>query len=220
MTLNMVDDTQSKILKVSEIFYSIQGESTYTGLPCIFIRLAECNLNCIYCDTKYAFVTKEMPSINAIMDRISCYPCHLVEITGGEPVLQDEVVHLMDALNQQGYEILLETNGSLYLGEIPSYVTKIVDVKTPGSGEGSSFMKWNLKFLKENDEIKFVLTSHWDFRFAIDFIKEHKLQNMKILLSPVTSVLKPKTVAKWMLDEQSGLRLRLQLQLHKIIDMQ
>ncbi|MDD2331548.1 MAG: radical SAM protein [Candidatus Cloacimonetes bacterium] len=205
-------------LKLSEIFYSLQGESSYSGLPCIFIRFAECNLNCNYCDTRYAHDIREQLSLAEIFGIIKEYPCKLVELTGGEPVLQDNILPLMELLHSHGYQILLETNGSLFLGDIPSHVIKIIDVKTPGSGEGDSFMKWNLRCLEPHDELKFVLTSFYDYKFALDFIKENKLESSKILFSPLTNVLSPRLLAGWMLKD--GLHARLQLQLHKLISIQ
>ncbi len=157
-------------------------------------------------------------SVQQILQTIMQYPAKLVEITGGEPLIQDNVIELMEALNQNGYEILLETNGSIYIGEVPSYVTRIIDVKTPGSGYGDSFMKWNLKCLADTDELKFVITSHYDYFFAKEFLNEHKLWNRIIIFSPVLAALPAETLAKWILAD--GLRVRLQLQLHKILRIQ
>lgn len=206
-----------KQLEVCEIFYSIQGESTYAGLPCIFIRLAQCNLKCSYCDSLHSHQPGRMMSLEEIMLAIADYPVKLVEITGGEPMLQDAVIDLMDMLHEAGYGILLETNGSLYLGDVPAYVVKIIDVKTPGSGEGDSFMKYNLRFLQPHDQLKFVLTAHHDYRFALDFITEHELQERILLFSPVTFLLAPDRLAQWMLVD--GVPARLHLQLHKMIQM-
>jgi 7-carboxy-7-deazaguanine synthase len=205
------------LLEVCEIFYSLQGESTYSGMPCVFIRLAECNLDCSYCDTKYSHQPGSRMSIPQVLDTIRQYPSQLVEITGGEPLLQDESIALMEALHEQNYRILLETNGSLYLGEVPDYVVKIIDVKTPGSGFGDSFMKWNLKCLKDQDELKFVLTSHYDYQFALDFINEHQLWERTLLFSPVLSILPAEVLAAWM--QKDGVQARLQLQLHRILDL-
>ncbi len=206
-----------KHLEVSEIFYSIQGESTYAGLPCAFVRLAQCNLNCSYCDSRYSHQPGRMMSQDEIMLALAAFPVKLVEITGGEPMLQDNVIDLMDKLYRAGYMILLETNGSLYLGDVPDHVVKIIDVKTPGSGESDSFMKWNLRFLQPHDQIKFVLTAHHDYRFALDFIREHQLQECILLFSPVTFLLPPVRLAQWMLAD--GGKARLHLQLHKLIDL-
>ena len=204
-------------LSICEIFYSIQGESTYAGFPCIFIRMAECNLNCSYCDTKYSHAPQPKVPISEIMAKVAQYPARLVEITGGEPLLQDNVTDLMEQLHEQGYEILLETNGSMYLGEVPDYVRKIVDVKTPGSGHGDSFPKWNLRYLQPHDELKFVMTSHYDYNFAKAFINTHELGNKTLLFSPVTNLLSAETLAEWMLRD--GIKARLQIQLHRIINL-
>jgi len=206
-----------KYLNISEIFYSLQGESTFAGQPCIFIRLAECNLRCSYCDTQYAFGKEQSLPISAIMEQVKKHPCKLVEITGGEPMLQDDVDELFSVLHSLDFTILLETNGSLYLGEVPEYVIKIVDVKTPGSAMGFSFMKWNLKFLNPQDELKFVLTNYIDYQFALAFLAANKPEVKAIHFSPVTSVLKPETLAQWMLED--GVNVHLSLQLHKMIGM-
>ncbi|HPS39519.1 MAG TPA: radical SAM protein [Candidatus Cloacimonadota bacterium] len=204
--------------EISEIFFSIQGESSYAGRPCIFIRFSDCNLNCTYCDTRYAFSTGKKTPIATILSEIAKYPSKLVEITGGEPVLQEEATDaLFTALNAAGYTILLETNGSLYLGDIPDYVVKIVDVKTPGSGFGESFMKWNLKFLNEQDELKFVITSPYDYSFAREFIETNALRDRMIHFSPYTLTLPAQTLAEWILRD--GLPVRLHLQLHKLLNV-
>ncbi|MCK9310489.1 MAG: radical SAM protein [Candidatus Cloacimonetes bacterium] len=206
-----------KHLNISEIFYSLQGESNYSGYPCIFIRLSECNIRCSYCDTQYAFGKGKSMAISAIMEQIKAFPCTLVEITGGEPMLQDNVADLFVALHDAGYRILLETNGSIYLAEVPDYVIKIVDVKTPGSGMGESFMKWNLKCLNPQDELKFVLTHYPDYRFAVDFITQNQPQVSAIHFSPVQSTLHPHDLAAWMLED--GVNAKLSLQLHKLLQI-
>lgn len=202
-------------LEICEIFYSLQGESSHAGRPCAFIRLSGCNLSCSYCDTRQSWAQGKRMDFSQIRRELAAYPVKLVEFTGGEPLLQDEACELMPLLHDDGYEILLETNGSLYLGDVPDYVAKIVDVKCPGSGWGGSFPKWNLRFLQPHDELKFVLTSHIDYSFALDFIREHKLGGRMIHFSPVTSVLPAETLAAWMLAD--GAPARLQLQLHKIL---
>lgn len=157
-------------------------------------------------------------SISEIVDAAKQYPTSLVEVTGGEPLYQDETPQLLQALLDSGFQVMLETNGSLYLGDVPEAVIKIVDVKTPGSGMSSGFMKWNLKLLKPHDELKFVLTSAVDYRFAVDYIREHSLQDSIIHFSPVLSVLPAETLAGWMLRD--GVSARLQLQLHRILSIQ
>lgn len=204
-------------LEVNRIFYSLQGESSFAGRPCVFVRLSQCNLRCSYCDTAYAWAPGTEMEVADIVGAVEKYPAKLVEITGGEPLLQDEVADLFSALNGRGYEILLETNGSLYIGDVPDYVVRIVDVKCPGSGCPDSFMKWNLKLLRPRDELKFVLTNHPDYRYALDFIKANALEGYTVHFSPVTSVLPPETLAAWMLED--GVKARLQLQLHKLLQL-
>ncbi len=204
-------------LSVCEIFYSLQGESTHAGIPCVFIRLSGCNLRCSYCDTQYAWGPGREMELSEILAETRKFPAKLVEVTGGEPLWQDETPQLLRALCGEGHTCLLETNGSLWLEEMPDEVIRIIDVKCPGSGCGDCFMKWNLKQLRPLDELKFVLTSHWDYRFALDFIKANSLEGRTLLFSPVTSVLKPETLAAWMLAD--GAPARLQLQLHKILKL-
>ncbi|MDZ4121853.1 MAG: radical SAM protein [Candidatus Cloacimonadaceae bacterium] len=205
-------------LNICEIFYSLQGESTFAGLPCVFVRLADCNLDCSYCDTKYSHFSGKPMQIAEIVEAITDYPpVGLVEITGGEPLLQDNVTFLMQKLQEHGYQILLETNGSMYVGEVPDYVIKIMDVKTPGSGHGDSFMKWNLKCLNPQDELKFVITNFYDYAFARKFLDEHQLWDQTILFSPVQTALPASKLAEWILRD--GIKARLQLQLHKLLDI-
>ena len=205
------------MLELSEIFYSIQGESTYAGLPCIFIRLASCNLRCNYCDTTYSYESEITLSINDITTKVKEHdPVKLVEITGGEPLLQPEVFQLFESLHKNGYTILLETNGSISLKDIPEYVIKIVDVKCPGSGEENSFLIENLEYInKKKDEIKFVLSDNFDYNWAKKFMINYKLNDYEILFSPVSEKLKPQDLAKWINEDK--LPVRMQLQLHKII---
>ena len=205
------------MIKLSEIFYSLQGESSYSGLPCIFIRLAECNLNCSYCDTKYAFTTSFSLSIPDIITEIKkLTPLKLVEITGGEPLLQDDVYPLFAELYKNNYTILLETNGSINLKSVPDYVIKIVDVKCPGSHEGDSFDFENLKYLTKNDELKFVLSSLDDYDFAKNFLEKNNI-NCSIIFSTITPGLSPKIIAEKILED--NLQVRLQLQLHKYLNI-
>ena len=205
------------MLNISEIFCSIQGESTYTGLLCIFIRLTGCNLRCDYCDTTYSYESNISLSIDDIITKIKEFdPIKLVEITGGEPLLQPEVYQLFKLLHEEGYTILLETNGSISLKEIPEYIIKIVDVKCPGSGEENSFLLENLEFINQaSDEIKFVLSNNFDYNWAKDFLMKYQLKEYEILFSPIADKLNSKDLAKWMTEDK--LSVRMQLQLHKII---
>jgi 7-carboxy-7-deazaguanine synthase len=204
-------------LNICEIFYSLQGESTYSGLPCIFIRLSGCNLRCSWCDTTYAWSNGKEMSFEQILQEIRKYPCSLVEITGGEPLLQKRTIELMEVLHQEKYRILLETNGTQYLQNVPDYVVKIVDVKCPGSGFGESFLTENLNFLLPVDEIKFVLASREDYMFALNFIRNNALEDRILLFSPVIGHLAPETLAQWMLKD--GVPAHLQLQLHKLLQL-
>jgi len=203
-------------MNICEIFYSLQGESTYAGLPCIFIRLAGCNLRCKYCDTPQSYEDGKEYSIDAILSELSQYNCKLVEITGGEPLLQTEIIALMEQLNKAGYQILLETNGSQSIQPVPAFVHIIIDVKLPGSGHPQSFLTANLQWLKSGwDEIKFVVSDRADFDSALTFITLNNLLDHILLVSPVTDKLPPSILADWI--KQTDVPLRLNLQLHKII---
>lgn len=203
-------------MKITEIFYSLQGESTFAGLPCIFIRTAGCNLRCHYCDTTYSHQEGYSLTIHQILREIQKYdPVKLVEVTGGEPLLQEEVYELFAALNTRDYQILLETNGSLPLNKVPDFVVKIVDVKTPGSGYEDSFLIENLKLIRNKDQLKFVVSDRNDYNWVKAFITEHQLQNQALLLSPVLGSLAPLQLAEWIIRDK--LPVRMQLQLHKYI---
>jgi len=203
-------------MHVCEIFHSIQGESTQAGLPCIFIRLSGCNLRCRYCDTAYAWEGGEELANSQILQRISQYPTKLVEITGGEPLCQPDVFILLEELDKAGYTVLLETNGSLSVQKVPSQVRIIMDYKLPGSGQPDSFLIENLQYLKSGwDELKFVITNHNDFDYALHAIDQYKLHGHTLLFSPVQGKLKPAVLSEWIVA--SGYPLRLNLQLHKYI---
>ncbi len=204
-------------LDISELFFSIQGESSYAGQPCVFIRLAGCNLNCNFCDAPYA--NDEPPtrrSLAEIVAFVAEYPGFPVEITGGEPLLQEEVYPLLEALLAGGRKVLLETNGSLPLDRVPAGVVKIVDVKCPNSGCGESFDRDNLLLLCPEDELKFVISSRDDYNWAVEFLREHQLPGGRIVhFSPVTTLLEPGALADWLLGDR--LPVRLQIQLHKVL---
>ena len=203
---------------VSEIFLSIQGESSYAGLPCVFIRLAGCNLACAWCDTDYARVTEgatEM-TVDELLGKVVGHRCPLVEITGGEPLMQDEAAELAGRLLREGRKVLIETNGSVSLERLPANVIKIVDVKCPSSGHAGSFLIDNLRHITEDDEVKFVIADREDYeyakRFAEEFIKD---RTSKILFAPVVPELNPRVLADWILKD--GICVRLQVQIHKYI---
>jgi len=204
------------MIKINEIYLSVQGESTHTGLPCIFIRLTGCNLRCSWCDTAYAFHEGKNMSIDEILQKVEDFGIHLVEITGGEPLMQDNVYTLMKRLIKKGYKVMLETGGSISLERVPKDVIKIMDLKCPGSGEQEKNNLDNLKLLAPHDEVKFVILDRKDYEWSCDIIKKYKInETAHILFSPVFEKLELKEMVKWILEDR--LPVRLQTQLHKII---
>ena len=203
-------------LKVNEIFKSIQGESTYSGLPCAFIRLTGCNLRCDYCDTTYAYDKGRKFLINDILKEIEKFNCNLVEVTGGEPLLQKNIFGLFDQLVSKNYFVLLETNGTVSLKNVNPSVIKIMDIKCPGSGFFDNTDWRNLEYLSSKDQIKFVISRRGDFDWAVKVIKEKDLEKLcTILFSPNHNRLKSKDLANWILEE--NVNARFQLQLHKYV---
>jgi 7-carboxy-7-deazaguanine synthase len=215
---------------ITEIFKSIQGEGTRAGLPCIFVRLTGCNLRCVWCDTEYAFHGGKKFTLDEVLAQVrslagqgkSCVP--LVEITGGEPLLQQETPALAERLLGEGYTVMIETSGERFVGAVPKEVIKIVDVKCPDSGEGGTFDMANLDAVDQMDEIKFVIASRRDYDFARDFIGTHQLPDRvkQVLFSPAFpdpagrwQGLDPRQLAEWILADRSPVRLGLQL--HKFI---
>ena len=207
------------MLSLSEIFCSLQGESTFVGLPCVFVRLAGCNLDCGYCDTGYARHESagEKVSIPEIIDRVSSYRVTLVELTGGEPLLQPDTPELIRSLLDLDCTVLVETNGSLDISLLDRRAHLIVDIKTPGSGMAESFHLSNLPFLQPHHQIKFVLVDEADFFWSLDFIKQHllQLQCKEIIFSPVVASFKPAVLAELILKHK--VQARLQLQLHTLL---
>jgi 7-carboxy-7-deazaguanine synthase len=205
------------MLTVNEIFLSIQGESTHAGEPCVFVRLTACDLRCSWCDTPYAFHEGERMSVEAVVDRVRRYDCRVVEVTGGEPLLQKDVYPLMQQLLDAGKTVLLETGGHRSIEDVPTEVVRIVDVKCPGSGEAASNDWANLQRLTSRDQVKFVIKDHGDFEFARDVVRREGLAGRvaAVLFSPVHDVLESRDLAAWILEEH--LPVRLQLQLHKFI---
>uniref|UniRef100_A0A7C4AJ55 7-carboxy-7-deazaguanine synthase n=1 Tax=Thermodesulfovibrio aggregans TaxID=86166 RepID=A0A7C4AJ55_9BACT len=201
-------------MKVCEIFASIQGESSLSGIPMVFVRLTGCNLRCSYCDTKYAYNEGAELSVQEVINKIKNFRLKFVEITGGEPLLQQEVYELMNEL-VRNYNVLLETNGSLSIERINPEVKVIMDIKTPGSGMSDRNYYENLKFLKETDEVKFVLTDRNDYEWAKDFIKNNMIKAKEILFSPAFGILDPAELAEWLIED--ALNVRLNLQIHKYI---
>jgi 7-carboxy-7-deazaguanine synthase len=218
---------------ITEIFKSIQGEGTRAGQPCIFVRLTGCNLRCVWCDTAYAFHSGQKMSVDQIMERVEALSLSadgtpgavpLVELTGGEPLLQEEIYPLAERLLAAGYTVMIETSGERFVGRLPGPVIRIVDVKCPDSGEADTFEMKNLEQLNAKDEVKFVISSRKDYEFARDFTREHGLHEKvnEVLFSPVNedpngkwAGLEPRELVEWMLED--GVRGRLCLQLHKIV---
>jgi 7-carboxy-7-deazaguanine synthase len=205
------------LLTINEIFYSIQGESTRAGRPCVFVRLTACDLRCTWCDTAYAFHEGRKCSLDEVISEVERYDCPLVEITGGEPLLQDDVYPLMARLVASGRTVLLETGGHRPIAAVPREVIKIVDIKCPASGEAGSTDWCNLSALAPHDEVKFVIQDRGDYDFAVDVVRRHDLaaRCAAILFSPVHDVLHPRTLSEWMLADR--IPARLQVQLHKYI---
>ena len=204
------------MLKVNEIYASIQGESSHTGLPCVFIRLTGCNLRCTWCDTAYAFHKGDDLTVEDTMQKVENLSLPLVEITGGEPLMQEDVYPLMDKLLETGYRVMLETGGALPIDKVPEEVIKILDIKCPGSGEKKKNHLENLKFLAPHDEVKFVLLDRADYEWSRDLLQKHDLSSsIQVLFSPVFDKLDLKDLSEWILEDR--LPVRLQTQLHKVI---
>ncbi|RMH24289.1 MAG: radical SAM protein [Candidatus Hydrogenedentota bacterium] len=205
-------------LVISELYLSIQGESTWAGLPCTFIRLTGCPLRCSYCDTEYAFFGGQRMVLSRILSQVHELGCPLVEVTGGEPLAQRECITLLHALLEQGYTVLLETSGAYSLREVPTEVHRIVDLKCPSSGEMHRNCWENISLLTLRDEVKFVVGTREDYEWAQDQIHQHRLFDRcgAVLFSPVWGQLAPRELASWLLADHL-FAARLQIQLHKVI---
>jgi len=203
-------------MKVCEIFTSIQGESSYAGMPCTFIRMTGCNLRCSYCDTTYAYHKGRELSEEEILGKVRRAGINLVEMTGGEPLLQIEVYPLIKRLIKDGYKVLVETNGSLSIKDVDKRAVVILDIKAPGSGMSDKMDLSNIKILKRSDEVKFVVTDRTDYEWAKEIIYTYNLlHKCPILLSPAYGILHSEDLARWMIEDR--LHARLNLQLHKYI---
>jgi 7-carboxy-7-deazaguanine synthase len=214
-------------LRVNEIFHSIQGESSYAGWPCVFVRLTGCNLRCTYCDTRYAYEEGSEMSVSEILDRVRAFRCRLVEVTGGEPLIQDETPHLVSGLLRRGHTVLVETNGTRDISLLDVDCIKIVDFKCPSSGEAERNDLENIQRLGESDEVKLVIGTREDYEFARELADlicgasdSHGSYGFHVPcrtvhFSPVLGVLKPRALAEWLLSDR--LDVRLNLQLHKYI---
>ena len=215
--INFMDTTKkTDTLVINEIFHSIQGESSYAGQRCVFIRLTYCNIRCTYCDTEYAFNNGEEKSIDEILKLVKEYNCPLIEVTGGEPLFQPNVHELLAALCNEGYEVLLETGGSLPIEKVDRRVRKIVDIKCPSSGMMKKNHWENANSFAHSDEVKFVIGNREDYDWAKKQITEYRLtEKCDVLMSAVFGALEPVEIAKWILEDR--LNVRFQLQMHKYI---
>ena len=208
--------TSDDTLVINEIFYSIQGESSYAGLPCVFIRLTYCNIRCSYCDTAYAFEEGNEMTIQSIVDSVQRFDCRLVEVTGGEPLFQKNALTLLSRLCNDGYEVLLETGGSLDIGVVDPRVKKIVDFKCPSSRMANKNLWKNVEYLQNGDEVKFVIGTREDYDWAKEVVARYEIRKRcPVLMSVVFDELEPIQLAEWILKEK--LDVRFQLQMHKYI---
>ena len=203
------------MLRVTEIFHSIQGESSHAGRPCVFVRLAGCNLRCRWCDSEYTFTGGEKVSLDDIVARVNSYGTKLVEVTGGEPLAQAEAFDLVNRLLDEGFEVLIETSGSIDVAPVDHRAKIILDIKCPGSGEVEKNRWSNLEILRAHDEIKFVIADREDYEWARKVIAERRLDRWTVLLSPVWGEMDMKSLAEWMLQDR--VPARFQTQLHKHI---
>ncbi len=205
------------MLTVNEIFLSVQGESTYAGRPCVFVRLTGCDLRCTWCDTAYAFHEGQRMSVDEVLQRVDAFGSPLVEVTGGEPLLQRDVYPLMERLLEAGRTVLLETGGQVDVSAVPGGVVKIMDVKCPGSGESDRNDWGNIDRLRSRDQVKFVIKDRADYEYARDLVGRHALDRRcaAVLFSPVHQVLDSRQLSAWILEDR--LPVRLQLQIHKYI---
>lgn len=203
-------------IRITEIFYSLQGESSFTGLPTVFIRLTGCPLRCGYCDTAYAFSGGEWQTIDAILEKVSQYGAHYVCVTGGEPLAQKSCFELLEKLCDAGYAVSLETSGAMDICDVDARVVRIMDLKTPASGESAKNLFSNIDCLTAKDEVKFVMCNRDDYLWACDVLKQYRLaERCKVLFSPSYKTLQPQDLAEWILRDK--LPVRMQIQLHKFL---
>jgi 7-carboxy-7-deazaguanine synthase len=203
-------------MRITEIFFSIQGESTHAGQPCAFVRLTGCSLRCGYCDTKYSYGGGNEMSLEEVLNKVAGYPVKLVEVTGGEPLEQDAVYPLMQSLLDRDYTVMLETGGHISIARVPKPVIKIIDIKCPDSREGHTFHWENIELAQPHDEFKLVISSRADYDWSKNvFLERLQKRGNPVLFSPSHDELPAINLARWILDD--GLQVRLQLQLHKYI---
>lgn len=209
--------SEIKTLTINEIYHSIQGESTWAGTPCVFVRLTFCDLRCNYCDTEYAFYEGKKQTLEEIVDAVAAFKCPLVEVTGGEPLLQKNVLPLMTLLADAGHTVLLETSGAHDISKIDPRVHRIMDLKTPGSGESARNLFENIAHLTQRDEVKFVIGSREDYDWSREQIDRHGLTHRcgAVLFSPIFGRIDPRQIVEWILAD--NLPVRFQLQMHKFI---
>ena len=204
------------MLKINEIFHSIQGESTWAGRPCVFVRLTGCHLRCVWCDTEYAFHDGRPMELEAVLEQVAAFGCDLVEVTGGEPLLQPECIPLLRSLLDRGYTVLLETSGALPIDEVPVGVHRIVDVKCPDSGESARNRWENLTVLRPGDELKFVIAGRGDYDWAKQQLERRgPFEDVPVLFSAAEPSLQAGELSDWVLEDR--LAVRVQLQMHKIL---
>ena len=208
---------REKTLTINEIYHSIQGESTWAGRPCVFVRLTFCDLRCNYCDTEYAFYQGKKQTLKEIVDLVTAFNCPLVEITGGEPLIQKNVLSLMSILSDVGYTVLLETSGAHDISKVDPRVHRIMDLKTPGSGEIEKNLWSNIDYLTLRDEVKFVIGSREDYEWSCDKVRRFDLPKRchAVLFSPIFGRIDPRKIVEWILADR--LDVRFQLQMHKFI---
>jgi 7-carboxy-7-deazaguanine synthase len=208
---------QQKTLTINEIYYSIQGESTWVGRPCVFVRLTFCDLRCNYCDTEYAFYEGKKQTLKEIVDTVATFRCPLVEVTGGEPLLQKNVLPLMATLCDARYTVLLETSGAHDISKVDPRVYRIMDLKTPGSGEAEKNLWSNVDYLTPRDEVKFVMGSREDYEWSRKAVQRFDLSSRcnAVLFSPIFGRIDPRQIVEWILTDK--LDVRFQLQMHKFI---
>ncbi len=203
------------MIRLTEIFHSIQGESSFAGLPCVFIRLTGCNLRCRWCDSEYTFTGGTQVSIDEVISRVKSFDCPLVEVTGGEPLAQPEAFDLIRRLCDEGLEVLVETSGSIDISPVDPRARIIMDLKCPGSGEEEKNLWPNLERIRSQDEIKFVISDRRDYEWAVGVVEAYQLQHRALLFSPVWGEMPMQELAEWMLEDR--IRARFQTQLHKHI---
>jgi 7-carboxy-7-deazaguanine synthase len=211
-----IPESREGLLKITEIFYSLQGEARDAGRPTVFIRLTGCPLRCVYCDSEYAFYGGEWKAIEQVMEQVASHGTPYVCVTGGEPLAQKRCQELLNSLCEAGYQVSLETSGAIDVSQVDERVSRVLDIKTPGSGEAARNLWANLDALTSHDQVKFVICSREDYEWALAEIRSRDMdKSLDILLSPAWGQVNPRELAEWVLNDQ--LNVRVQLQLHKLL---